>query len=1000
MKHLFYLLLLCVVTACSTSRNTATTRWWQSFVTRYNVYYNASKAYREGEATQREGLKDDYTQLLPVFGVSYQQQQNLGKGNFETAITKCEKAIQLHSIKKRPEITPGRNTSPQTRAYLSRKEFNPFLKNAWMLMGKSQFQQGDFLAAASTFAYIARFYAPEPLVAIEAQLWLVRAQVQLGWLYDAEDVLRQSEKMVLPSRLQRERDLTLAHFQLAQKQYALALPYLNQAARAASHHFDKARLYYLLAQVNMLLQKKQDAYRALERCIAQNPPYAMAFQARILQTEALTNRQNSHTMLHKLQRMTKDPNNADYLDQIYYAQGNIYLAQNDTASAIKCYETGRFRATQATPSKGILLRTLAELYWQQQRFDKAQPCYTEAIGLLDKSQPGYAEILRRSAILDHLVPSTQIIFEQDSLLQLASMPEPQRNAVIDAKITQYKKEVAEAKKAKADSALRAAREAAGESLPEAPQLPTPSRSSAARSGGWYFYNTQAVQQGKQTFAKQWGRRKNEDDWRRANHTVVADAQNKGFDYAADDSINVLLRQRRDSLTLAGVAKRDIDAQLRDYAQQLVEGQTGVSSDTTSSADKSVAENQDPAQRAYYLAQLPFTAAAQQAARSKIHDALIEAGLVEKDELEDFSLARRTLQRFVREAPQHSRAAEAYYHLFLIAQRTQQHAESQKWKNLLVHSFPNYPMTRVISDPNFEDNLHFGREREDSLYTAAYAAYLAGKKAEVAQLVARSTQQYPTGANRPKFLLLHSLSRLQDAPRDTLQRELTDIAKDYPKSDVAEFAGMIARGLQEGRTVGKSYRPTDLWTRRLNDAKIDAATSGASTQLSNDRNVPFVFLVAFPTDSLDNNKVLFALAQFNISKFTSRNFDIQQERNNGLTQFRVQGFRSFKDVHYYAQQLYANPQLHALFRMARTELISVANLRLLGSVVSFEEYRNFYNTHFAPLKIKPYLPLEFETEDAPKQIYEDELPQKQTQNQSQSKEKSQQQTEDNEYEYEE
>ena len=122
-------------------------------------------------------------------------------------------------------------------------------------------------------------------------------------------------------------------------------------------------------------------------------------------------------------------------------------------------------------------------------------------------------------------------------------------------------------------------------------------------------------------------------------------------------------------------------------------------------------------------------------------------------------------------------------------------------------------------------------------------------------------------------------------------------------------------------------------------------------------------------------MLFALAQFNISKFTSRNFDIQQDRNNGLTQFRVQGFRSFKDVHYYAQQLYANPQLRALFHMARTELISVANLRLLGTVVSFEDYRKFYNTHFAPLKIKPYLPLEFETEDAPKQIYEDELPQK-------------------------
>ena len=101
------------------------------------------------------------------------------------------------------------------------------------------------------------------------------------------------------------------------------------------------------------------------------------------------------------------------------------------------------------------------------------------------------------------------------------------------------------------------------------------------------------------------------------------------------------------------------------------------------------------------------------------------------------------------------------------------------------------MTRVISDPDFENNLRYGREREDSLYTAAYAAYLAGNKAEVSRLFHQSTQHFPTGANRPKFILLHSLARLQEAPRDTLQRELTDLAKDYPKSDVAELAGMIA-----------------------------------------------------------------------------------------------------------------------------------------------------------------------------------------------------------------
>ena len=39
---------------------------------------------------------------------------------------------------------------------------------------------------------------------------------------------------------------------------------------------------------------------------------------------------------------------------------------------------------------------------------------------------------------------------------------------------------------------------------------------------WYFYNPQAVLQGKENFRKIWGQRKNEDNWRRSNRTVLAD----------------------------------------------------------------------------------------------------------------------------------------------------------------------------------------------------------------------------------------------------------------------------------------------------------------------------------------------------------------------------------------------------------------------------------------------------------------------------------------------
>ena len=64
--------------------------------------------------------------------------------------------------------------------------------------------------------------------------------------------------------------------------------------------------------------------------IRQNPPYEMEFNARIAQTEVMA-KGNSKKMIARLNSMARSDNNKDYLDQVYYAIGNIYLAQNDTA---------------------------------------------------------------------------------------------------------------------------------------------------------------------------------------------------------------------------------------------------------------------------------------------------------------------------------------------------------------------------------------------------------------------------------------------------------------------------------------------------------------------------------------------------------------------------------------------------------------------------------------------------------------------------------------------
>ena len=146
--------LLCVCLAgCSTRKNTAATRNYQAFITRYNIYYNGDKHFKETLADMESKYEDDYSRRLFLHPVEAKAETSAPQpsGNFDRSIEKAQKAIQLRSIKKKPAKKSGRNSDPKYKAWMKRDEYNPFLHNAWMMMGRSQYYNGDFSGAASTF---------------------------------------------------------------------------------------------------------------------------------------------------------------------------------------------------------------------------------------------------------------------------------------------------------------------------------------------------------------------------------------------------------------------------------------------------------------------------------------------------------------------------------------------------------------------------------------------------------------------------------------------------------------------------------------------------------------------------------------------------------------------------------------------------------------------------------------------------------------------------------
>lgn len=973
------LILVVLLVGCSTKENTASTRFWQSFTTKYNTYYNGHEAYKEGLQSKENTNKDNYTKLLPVFLVGNEASRNAGSGQFDVTIEKCEKAIRTHSIKRKPVLNANKTRTPEMKAYLKRKEFNPFLKNAWLLMGKAQFQKGEFLEAASTFSYITRLYAAEPIVANEARLWMARCYAQLDWFYDAEDALNRLHRDSIPGRLQREVETTQADLLLRQARYAEALPRLRLAAKREPRRLLKARLYYLLGQLCRQQGLNDEAYKALGRCISLSPPYELAFNARILQTEvvafqavpvgqsdslrntadrlpAISTRAASEGMIRRLRSMARADKNKDYLDQVYYAMGNIYLARRDTTAAITAYERGRTKATKAGPEKGLLLLRLGELYWNRERFDLAQGCYTEALALIDKKGADYELTEKRTKVLDKLVPHTSAIQLQDSLQALAVAPESERNAAIDRVITALKKKEAAERREQAE----AERQQNGGDDMVTETTPQPGQRRSTQDRGFYFYNPMLVAQGKQDFARQWGRRKNEDYWRRSQRGPGASIGANGEGNLNADSLS----RAADSLAA------DMD-------------------------DQKLKPEDDPHNRAYYLKQLPFTEEAKEASNLILQNALFNAGVIEKDDLTDFPLAARTLERLVRHYPKFDRLHDAYYQLYLLYMRWQKPLEAEQYKRLLIETFPDSAMSKRLQDPNYLHDAQFAVQMEDSLYAATYNAYRKGDFATVGANFERSTQKYPDGANRDKFLFIQALTRLNRGEYKPAEDALSTLVKQYPKSELQPMAAEIVKGLQAGRKVGSGGMDFGgLWAlRNAQGDSLSAAKNGKAPTFNGNRRANFLFFVAYVRDSLDDNRLLYDLARFNFSNFYVRNFDIskqnmalyagelynlkgknaEKERSRVLNvvTFSVSGFRSFDEVHRYAQSVFKSPALAEQLRRAHVYLISDENLALIPRVFSFVDYQKFYDKAFAPLKLNTDLPLD-ENYAPGSQRYEDKI----------------------------
>ena len=893
---------MAVMQSCSARKNTAGSRFWQAFNTRYNVYYNGITHYKEQIRELEDNYEDDYSQQLFIHPAEAYSNPKAPQpsASFDRTIEKMQKAISLHSIKKKPKRKSGKGNDEKYKEWLKRDEYNPFIHNAWFTMAKAQYMKGDFTSSAATFHYIVRHFTWKPDLVAEAELWEALSYCAMGWTTEADNVLAHVHiDKIEGKRLRALANLAFADYYIKCKRNTEAIPYLAEAVKGQKGA-QSVRLNFLLGQLYEDAGQNDLAYQAFRRAGSHSgSTYRTKFNARIKQS-AVYQGNNINGEIKSLKSMARYDRNKEYLDQIYYAIGNIYLSRRDTANAVASYVTAAEKSTRNGIDKAISQITLGGIYFAQRKYDLAQPCYAEAIPQLSEEYPNYKVLKRRSDVLDELAVYSQNVTLQDSLLRLSKLSVDEQKAVIKKIIDALKKkEKEEAENAKREEYL-AQQSANGSTLKNNSQQPASYTINTDNS--WYFYNTATKNAGKTAFQQQWGNRKLEDDWRRRNKAT--------FSLNADDE----------------------DTAAADTT-------SAAASDSSKVDKKALKRAEDPHYEEYYLKQIPKTAEEVQTANDVIQEGLYNMGVILKDKLEDYEAAAYEFNELLRRYPDNVYRLDTYYNMYLMYMRNGDVAKAEQCRQRIVTDFADSKYGLAMKDPNYLDNLKSMDREQERMYEQAYADYLANNNQGVHSAYAEMMRKYPLSKIMPKFMFIDALSYVTQKDYDKFKSTLKEMLERYPETDITPTASSIMKQLNRGRKLngGSTNARGMLWAVRLSNDTTATAADKKFTPFKDDKTKPHLFVYAFSTDSVSANQLLYEVAKHNFTSFVVKDFELEQMTFGEMGLLVVKGFANYAEAAHYRTVMDADrakvipPQAHQV-------IISQENFDLLiNEGRSFADY---------------------------------------------------------------
>ena len=826
------------------------------------------------------GLNNDYVALLPVF--PFPNAESAIAAEMDRTIKKAFKTIAFHSITAKPNYKKGIKSSRQKEFY-NKREFNNWIDDAYLLIGKASMMKTDYYAANGALRQITKDYPKEKTV-YEAQIWLCRKLIIEGEFMEAGEILEKLGKdKKFPRRQVSFYNAVYADFYISQKQFEKAIPHLEIAAKKANGKQLRLRYNYLLGQLYQNTGQMDEASKKFTKVIGMSPPYEMAFSARInLANSFQSGASNSNTIRQNLYKLLRDEKNKDYKDQIYYALANIDIKEGNVPVAIDNYKLSAKSSVSNPRQKARSFLAIADIKYNDRDYLAAQEYYDSAMINIDETYPDYIKINTKSKGLSRLANNLNIVSLQDSVQFIAKMTENERNMFIDQIIAKVKEKEAEEKRRLQEEMLEQQN-----NYSQATELENSRNSSSSMDGNkWYFYSPSSKSYGVNEFQMKWGKRKLDDNWRRSSRKLAGfgnESEESADEEGGDDNKE---------------KKKGLDNKSRDF----------------------------------YVIDLPLTDSAMIVSHEKIRKGLFNSGSIYKDELNEYKLAAKQYEEIVKRYPEHELAADAAYQLYILYRQLENATKMEEYKNFLITKFPESIYTKLLTNPNIASELEQKEKEIEKYYEDCYNSYNASNYDQSLRSAQVALNAFPNHKLQAKFLLLMSMTKGKIFGPDSLRSNLNFIIKNFPKSEETVAAKDIIAMIDEVRPEIKEKQ------------EVEIAREIYKTILPDEKH--YLVAVIQPKQG-NFNQLIFNLINFNLDNFIAANLSTKAEAISNNNQIVVVSeFKSKDESLNYFDAVMANPSntkdvgiISAVF------VISETNLAVFKQDGSESRYMKYFKENY-------------------------------------------------------